>query len=97
MDVATEEWMIIKNESSHLRDHYGRIPDRMGCSDGPTVHTRQMDGHREIESHQLSGIESCFVCTSAMEKSDYSPIYTYFIFSGLDWISKPNQDQNYQT
>ena len=53
MDVATEERKNIEAESTHLRDHHGRIPDRVGCSDGPTVHTRQMDSHSEIEPHQL--------------------------------------------
>ena len=67
VDVATKEWTNIENESSHLPDHDRRLPVGLGRSDGSTGHTRQVDGHRQIESHQLPGIEDCFVCSTAMK------------------------------
>ena len=73
VDVANKEWSNIKNESSHLCDHHRRILDGVRCSYGSTVHTRQVDGHGQIESYQLPGIEDCFVCSTAMEKSVKEP------------------------
>ena len=69
MDVTTEEWTNIKNESSQLHDHHRRIPNGLGGSDRLTVHTQKVDKHRQIESHQSFGIKDCFVCSTAMEKS----------------------------
>ena len=55
VELATVERAKLENTSSHASDLNRRIPDRVGCSNGPVVHPRPMDEHRKTESYQLSG------------------------------------------
>ena len=69
VDVATEEWSSFKSDYAHSCDHHGRVPVRMGRSDGPTVYTGPVVRIREIESYQLLRTKDCFNCSTALEKS----------------------------
>ena len=69
VELATVERARLENTSSHASDLNRRIPDRVGCSNGPVVHPRPMDEHRKTESYQLSATEDCFVCSSALVTS----------------------------
>ena len=69
VELATVERAKFENESSHASDLNRCIPDRVGCSNGPVVHPRPMDGHRKTKSYQPSGTEDCFVYSLALVTS----------------------------
>ena len=66
VDVANKEWTKFKDESTNISHYYGRIPDGMGGSNGPTVHTGPVDGRRQVESYQLPRTENGINCSSVM-------------------------------
>ena len=68
MELSTKEWAkFTNNESSHAHDINKRIPDRVGYTNEPDVHSRVLDGQGQIESYELPGAEDCFVCSSALD------------------------------